>query len=318
MERVRLESTGEWCAHTSGALEPLERSGIVNDTATKILHIRPEPATATVVGDMDTLLAAAFLDVDSCGDVYRGLARLGRSESDAPHAVIVCVDGLGAAEMEFFSLISRVRRGVNVYVYAYPHGGERSSTRVARAIELGATGQATEDVIRRLAETVTQPTVRADLEDVPADDRSPTQTFVETTAAPLPIAKSPDAEALEESAPVVAHEPLGAGPDQLDADEEPADNDALDGPVRVPWLRYNDGPDRAAPRRREPLAADPAITGPATSPSAPRRPLITDEELQALLGDDIAAIAPDDQPESRSREHGVSGSGELEDRGDAP
>ncbi len=290
----------------------------MNDTATRILHIRPEPATATVAGDMDTLLAAASLDVDSCSDVYRGLARLGRGEPNAPRAVIVCVDGLGAAEMEFFGLVSRVRRSVNVYVYAYPHGGERSTSRVARAIGLGATGQATEDVIRTLAEIVTQQNVRADLEDAPGDDQSPTQTFEELTSAPPPIREKPVTEVLEESAPVVAAELPEAGPDQLGADEEPVVDDAPDGPVRVPWLRYNDGPDRVAPRRREPLAADPATTEPATSRSAPRRPLITSEELQALLGDDIAAIAPNDRPESRSHGDDVAGPDELEDRGGVP
>ncbi len=290
----------------------------MNDSATRILHIRPEPATAAVAGEMDALLAAAFLDVDSCSDVYRGLARLGRSEPNAPRAVIVCVDGLGAAEMEFFGLVPRVRRSVNVYVYAYPRGGARSTSRVARAIELGATGQATEDVIRRLAETVTQPTARADLDDAPGDDQSPTQTLAESTLAPPPIREKPVTEALEESAPVVVAEAPGAGPDRPDADEEPVDDDALDGPVRVPWLRYNDGPDRVAPQRLEPPAADPARTGPATSRSAPRRPLITDEELQALLGDDIAAIAPNDRPESRSQQHDVAGRDELEDRGGVP
>lgn len=308
MERGRLESAGKGCAHTPGALEFIKRSGIMKDTATRVLHIRPEPAAA--VGEMDTLLAAASLDVDSCGDVYRGLARSGHSGADAPCAVIVCVDGLGAAEMEFFSLISRVRRGVNVYVYAYPHGSQRSTSRVARAIELGAAGQATEDVIRRLAKTVTHPAVGADLKDTPGDDRSPAQTFGESMPAPPPMGETPATEALEESSPVVPDELPVAGPDQVDADKALADDDTLDGPVRVPWLRYKDGPSRVAPRRREPPGADPAVTEPATSRSRPRRPLITDEELQALLGDDIAAIAPDDRSESQSHEQ--------KDRGDLP
>ncbi len=318
MAEGRLESAREACAHTSGALEPKKRSGIMNDPTTKILHIRPERAAEAAVGKMDALLVAAASDVDSCSDVYRGLARSGHSGPDAPRAVIVCVDGLGAAEMEFFHLFSRLRRGVKVYVYASPHGGERSTSRMARAIELGATGLATEDVIRRLAKTVSHPAARADIRNAPNDDRSPAQTSAESTPAPPPIAKSPDTDALEESVPVVTEEPPVAHPDELEADKAAADDDTLEGPVRVPWLRYNDGPSRVAPRRRGPPAADPAVIEPAPSRSAPRRPLITSEELQALLGDDIAAIAPDDGPESQPHEHGGAGSDEHEDRGDLP
>jgi hypothetical protein len=70
--------------------------------------------------------------------------------------------------------------------------------------------------------------------------------------------------------------------------------------VRVPWLRYDD----QIVRRRPPDSTKPpAIEGPdkaAFSPEAGKRkdvdePLLSREELEALMGDDdVASIAPPD------------------------
>jgi hypothetical protein len=92
----------------------------------------------------------------------------------------------------------------------------------------------------------------------------------------------------QESTPIAA-----AGDDDEvahgEVDDEPAEE-----PVRVPWLRYEDRPTRTAPKpptvpSRKPPDAD-------REPAAPKadQPLLTEAELQALLGGDISAVTPDE------------------------
>jgi hypothetical protein len=196
--------------------------------------------------------------------VYRGLARLLGPPAVPPRAVIVCLDGLGTPEFEFFSILSRVRRDLKVYVY----GSAGAEARIAKAVECGATGSVTEEVLSELA------------------------------GGPL---CPPEAEApvrTPERRNDIAVAPADPPPDP--ADQTPrtmAEEDARK-PARVPWLRYGDRPARVAPSHRElpPQAPNP---NPQT-PNPPRsyEPLLTEEELQALMSDDIAAIAAD-EPDAR-------------------
>ena len=241
----------------------------------RVLHIRSSPSERAE--GMDACLAATPLDVDVCTDVYRGLARLCADKAYTPHAVIVDVSGLGPHEMEFFSLLPQVRRGLRVYVC----GDGRSESRIAKAIELGADGRATEEAVRSIA--------GAEPAGVSADHQSGPPPPLETSDTP-PLGHPPVVETPmpQESTPVPA-----AGDDdevqQGEVDDEPAEE-----PVRVPWLRYEDRPTRTAPKPPTVPSRKPPDAG--REPAAPNadQPLLTEAELQALLGGDISAVTPDE------------------------
>jgi hypothetical protein len=189
--------------------------------------------------------------------VYRGLARILRPPSNPPRAVIVCLDGLTTPEFEFFSIVARRRKEVSVYVY----GSGRAEARIAKAIELGAKGPATADL---LAELTGGPPAAA-------IGQAPPPPCAEGDETPRPPASPP-----------TPTEPIRAD------EEDPRK------PARVPWLRYGDRPARVAPNARPPA---PSLDRPAPR-SVSFEPLLTEEELRALMSDDIAAIAPD-EPEAR-------------------
>jgi hypothetical protein len=263
-------------------------SNVTGNITSKVLHIRPEPSGSSA-DDMDARLASASLQVSTCGDVYRGLSRLCLSGPDDLRAVIVCVDGLVAADFEFFAIASRMYRGVPVYVY----GRQRSTSQIARAIEVGAAEQVTEDIIAGLAARVFRPTPQPAIQEPGPRPGTP------AVSAPPPVPTEPpeaprrDSDIVERSTGIVREGPLEESDHQASGGVEP--DDAADAtPVPVPWLRHHERPVRRGPGRREPTAAEQSASEAATpTRRLPTAPLLTDEELQALMGDDIAAIAPD-------------------------
>ncbi len=243
----------------------------------RVLHIRPQPPASPEAGPhrspIGELLAGLPLETQCCGDVYRGLALLLRPSPDPPQAVIVCLDGLGAAEFEFFSIVSKLRRDLKVYVYAAAH----SESRIARAVELGAKGPVTRKVLAELA-----------------------------GGPPVPMAVEAPARASERVtdklvSPVIAqhghasvdHATPTSAPPRID--EEDARN-----PARVPWLRYGDRPARVAPPHREPPPQPLNPNPPTPTPPRSYEPLLTEEELRALMSDDFATIVGDN-PQSDAR-----------------
>lgn len=96
---------------------------------------------------MQAALRAFGESVAPFHDVYRTLARLCANDASPPGALLVCVDDLGRAEMEFFSIVARTCRGVPVYAY----GEERARHRVESAVALGAI-EASEATILALAD----------------------------------------------------------------------------------------------------------------------------------------------------------------------
>ena len=235
----------------------------------RVLHIRLQPPSSLESGScrspLDKLLAASPLETEWCPDVYRGLARLFGPPSAPPRAVIVCLDGLGTPEFEFFSILSRVRRDLKVYVY----GSAGAEARIAKAVEFGATGSVTKEVLSELA----------------------------GGPPPLPEAEAPvrTPERRNDTAAAPADPP----PDP--ADQTPmrmVEEEDARKPARVPWLRYGDRPARVAPAARTP-APQPSPSVDRPSPRTTSfEPLLTEEELQALMSDDIAAIAAD-EPDAR-------------------
>ena len=248
-------------------------------------------------------LQATGAQVESCEDVYRGLARIMRSLAARPAAVVVCVDGIGSAELDFFRLISRFDSSLPVYVY----GGSRSESRAVRAIEFGATGRLTDTILESFEPAPTSPLL-PDSGRVPSDtsrareDAEPTESAEEVER----VCDDPKGEpAVEEIRPVPLPPEQAATPvSPVDGDQSD-DRDVPSAPVRVPWLRYDDHPVRRPPSTREAKSRAPASDA-EDRPSADGdsyEPLLTHAELEALIGDDdIASITPPDPRRAREDE----------------
>ena len=268
-----------------------------------LVHIRPGfPGESERI---DELLEATGLRVAVFTDVYRGLARLARLAQDGEarsllRAVLVQVDDLGPPEMEFFSITSRVLARTPVLVY----GSDRLQSRVELALERGATDRASPEIITRLAAHGA-----ASTNDDTADRDAP---------APMPMAQpgQPGVD-LESDA---ATEPV-AFPEVVRDDPPPRTDqpeNETTAPTRVPWLDYETRPVRQAPRRTVPQptsAVEPKEDYQPEEASARKRPsatepLLTEEELRALIGDDISSIAP-----SETEPNEIAGP--AEERGDA-
>lgn len=255
-------------------------SDMQNDSPERVLHIHSraaacEGATGLPV-EMDALLRSVLPTVEGSDNVYDALARLCAADAKSYRAAVVSMECVGASEMEFFTLLSRMRKDLAVYVY----GGNRHEERIATAIELGATGRATEDALRALA---------VDAEPVlamPTDDSTPPDPL-QAPDEPLPVVVTDDFEE-EES-------PDDWTPEAEDDITEVEETDVDDQPIRVPWLQYSNGPSRKAPSRGAPAApptGEEASNQDMSAPFDPHAPLLTDAELQALIGDDIATIVP--------------------------
>ncbi len=276
-----------------------------------VLHIRSDSTAGIALSapdgpSMDARLTIAGLDADTCDDVYRGLARLCKGDDVPTRMVVVSVDELAPAEFEFFTILSRIRRNVSIYVYSR----NKSDARTTRAIEHGAIGEATDEVLRMLGAAmraagvterapnrcVDQPSENAprEREAVKTDRSSPAQDGADVA----PVAPAPDPPSTHgDDATPEPPEPMAPGDGRPDVDTAE--------PARVPWLRYADEPVRRAPPPRRSAPSPPSEapaplpigrTVPAESALEPDsfEPLLTDEELEALMGDDIAAIAPDE------------------------
>jgi hypothetical protein len=255
------------------------------------------------------------MEVVRCPDVYLGLARaLGKSPRDL-RAVIVCVEDLLADEFEFFPLLARARRDLPVLVY-----GARSPELIVRALQLGARGLVTREAVLALGARLERPFL---LEE-PA--------LAKPRAAVLPSPEplqSPNADracSIPEAAPVIAPSPATPAvkcdvnsslPDAQieEIEDEPREGAGPIAAARVPWLRYNDGPARQRPSSPKQDRVETSPTGgihdaevgngrPPTHCKREYEPLLTEQELAALLGDDF------DDTALREREM-LTGDGEV-------
>ena len=250
-----------------------------------LVHIRPG-----FTGEserIDELLEATGLRVAILTDIYRGLARLAclAMDGEAPsslRAVLVQVDDLGPPEMEFFSITSRVLPRTPVLVY----GSDRLQSRVEKALECGATDRASPETIARLAAGEADST-----DEDPANRKAAAPTLA---AQPVEEGVELESDAVQEPAafPQVVRDDPPPPEDQPENETTAA--------TRVPWLDYENKPVRQAPRRTAPQPTSPVEPKEDDQPkeaSARKRPsatepLLTEEELRALIGDDISSIAP--------------------------
>jgi hypothetical protein len=184
-----------------------------------------------------------------------------------------------ADQFEFFQLAARHHRSVPVYVYAHP----QAQSKIDLALRSGA-----------------RDSIRADAVDRMLPHRSLAGAVVgseETSTAVVSL----EPAAAEPVARVPADEPAArARSDGRRAEEPSLDNEEPASPVRVPWLRYDGGPTRIPP---QPTAATTGTGEPeAGEPEAcePEPPLLSPEELRALIGDETA----DDSGNGRGRRRG--------------
>ena len=224
-------------------------------------------------------------------DVYRGLSFLGKTPRARVDAVVVCLNGLEAGDMEFIPLARRERPGVPIFVYG--------TARVTEAVAAGARHVTTADEIliglgremvtphQEPAESILPPPIQtpipseqdgeiepldADLDarlNAGTDDEmtEPAEPTVATSAPESLISHEPAAE-LE---PEVKPEPVLPG-----VVEEPSEEPSDERPP-VPWA-----PSSHRPQPRAPTAAGNQATVPPDDDDD--RPLRTDEEIRALLG----------------------------------
>lgn len=294
-----------------------------------VLHISassiPDPATP-----IDQWIAQAGLEPVRCPDVYLGLARALRSQSGFS-AAVVYVEDLTNSEFEFFSILSRSRREMPVFVY-----GSRHPDRIVRALESGARGLASREAILALGAAAARRMTAgaAPVAALPIPAPSPAVApFAEPIGAPVvpsvtapEIAVSRKPESVQHApdhvlAQEVPRESQMAEDESASSVSEPADASAPEiapgsSEARVPWLRYAGGPIRqgpgaqARPVRERVRPAPPAVVDgksvaqpekvqeaapmAAIKPCLDEReyePLLTEQELAALLGDDLGEIA---------------------------
>jgi len=283
-----------------------------------VLHVgwAADAGSGAVSHPAGRFLTSCSAGVEHCGDVYRAMARLCRNRGSLPRAVVVCMDTVGTPELEFFSVVARMFRRLPVYVY----GGERSRSRMARAIQLGAAGEASESAIRSLFERPgvrviestrevscgadsSGPAAGTDVGDVHvagavADEADVARAVAvggdagDVSAAENELVDgdyAPGRAVTEEAFAGADREDVGAVSDAL-VDEAPpegglTEHDEAHEPARVPWLTYSDRPARHGPSNGGSAQVEASSEERPVRPRIAERPLLTAEELEALIGD---------------------------------
>ncbi len=279
-----------------------------------VLHVAAQNARSewTEAGDSQTPLSRLHesgLGIRICRDAYRALALLCRQANDAASsgwkisAVVIDVDGLDEQEMQFFKCAGALRKGPTVFAYS----GSGDIAKVDSAIHFGATARFDEQAIRRLT---------TDLCEVPAAD------FPETTSE-IPMAPD-DLETPQQAPNEVELDPLQSqgistlaetvSPVEFDEVVDDDGDEAIDStedstlPARVPWKQYRAQPGRIAPGQASPSNSDSTekpIEQESPTNENSEGPLLTNAEMQALIGDDISALTPSQSFEDRTDTQGA-------------
>ncbi len=254
--------------------------------------------------------------VCSCTDVYRGLVRAVRNP---PRMVIVAVDWLTTQEMQFFRVLRRRQADTPILVLA----SRPVQGKIEQAIGLGATAELTPDAIDVALAAIDQQArdgIQHPRRPLSGDNREKMDEVFASAGNQLDAERRARllSEALrrhdgmasvgtkrDEAAALLEEGDAVPQPEPADEDEQPAGDVANEGDkqgedgsktsssARVPWLRYRDAPQRIAPR------------GPAPPP-APRNevdvPLLTPEELDALLGGESQETPPEGPDDGATEE----------------
>lgn len=289
---------------------------VSNNLPSRVLHIRSSPCSAPMTDPLAALSAGSSPEVDECGHVYLGLARALADENESIHAVVVCLDDLTKDEFELFTILSQRRRGALLYVYSQAPGNDR----VAKAIALGATAQLTEQIVDQLSQagatTVTPEHHRREPVDAAATRTATDEPAQPATGQPATDQIAADQRASESLGHAEQPPKIEVPPIVQERETAPpaVTNSAHDGAgetpdrPRVPWQSYENKPERQKPsspseraQPQPPMRAAPAKDEFDPSPPTRKRsyePLLSSEEMQALMSDDISAIAPEPRESS--------------------
>ena len=244
---------------------------------------------------VETWIAQSGIACEEC-DAYRGLARLMRDTRRVIRAVVVCADDLDRCEFDLFGLVGRYRPDVTLLAY----GRTERSHDLRSALDCGAL-LCTQAALARLTPG---PLRSADDATAPSrswlglprlasgPSRSPEQAPLPPVAsapapstAKTPVAPEPDTDRIASR---------DNGPPEQKGGHEPALAEPLEGPARVPWVRYGDVPVRQKPTdAAAPVLPSSKETNGSEPPARPLdayEPLLTDEELRALMSDDFEGL----------------------------
>lgn len=254
------------------------------------------------------------IGVERCGDVYVGLARALKNLPAKSVAVVVCVAGMPPEQFEFFELTSGRQRDLTVLVYS-----AQSPERVVRALQAGASGLFSHEAVCALAvkrkrrnEVMETPTKKSPAQpsiQIPAGNSLSRPGIQTPTGEAEPEGKrqqiSLDAASIGDtstSSEIINHPSAEKDSEESRARSVNSESEEQAQGVRVPWLRYNGGP----ARRKPGLAPDPqsnaappeiekekplADMEKACGDDVQYEPLLTEQELAALLADDFDDVS---------------------------
>jgi len=249
-----------------------------SDQRAIILHIAAPVCAENNSAESQTIgqwISDSGAEIAGCPDVYLGLVRLLRSPKSCG-AAIVCVNDLSTPEFEFFSILARACRDFPVLVY-----GSHAPQRVIQALENGAKALATREAVLDLCASLQRRVI-----GVGADTATPAPPHAVERTEPIDLPHSVAGIAEAKIAPESTDLAEETGDPEID---EASDSSG----VRVPWLRYTESPVRQGPptdriERDRPVRPGDPVSDSGTNDQS-YEPLLTAEELAALLGDD-----PDD------------------------
>ena len=231
----------------------------------RVLHV--VEGGGTFADELSATLSSAGVEQTIVPDVYLGLARIVRSPRVRFDAVVVSLDSLEADEMDFISHTQRRKDPIPVFVYGRPEDSARAAEaerRGARLVhDVSAIQSALALDVDRPATPDTTPAVAAPVRSVeaaPALDEDPRDVGASAIPEPVQPAVQEPAEPPRET--VSREEPDAGGASER---------------VPVPWA-----PSSKRPIRQGPAGQEDADSQPTDEPDD--QPLITDEELNALLG----------------------------------
>ncbi len=190
-------------------------------------------------------------------NVYEALARTVQPQGqDAPDIVLVCLDAVTDAELEFFELAHQCRPELALYVYA-------SGPDTSRAEPLAS---------RHLASSIAPSEIPSVLDALGADSADDRRRQPQPTAAP-PVEDTAPEEQLSAPSAAATEAVAAAAPDDQQSDPPVEPHQAATSPTRRP----------PPPPDSRPVEDHPDV-------------LLTQEELAALLGRDGRTDSQEAQP----------------------
>ncbi len=253
---------------------------------TTLLYVKAPGHPHAVETHAPCALDPSKIPHEVCANIYTALARLCRPDGATIDTVIVALDGLVSDEFEFFSLARRTRPDVTTFVHAHHEARDL----IALAIERGATGELTDQAVSRL-----QAGNSCFAEPVPGG--SPGDASLPQDQQPAIIGQN--TEPAGPQASISDQEEFLSGGDSDIEKETPVEaaEDVRSGPVPVPWSNRKNAPTRTRPAPAswahdtpdQPAAESNANT---TDADALSEPLLTQEELAALISDEPNSDPP--------------------------